>query len=93
VSLEVANSHVPVELLGLLEGKDLLVGVIDVATSEVETPHQVAAVIRTALEYASPARVFPCTNCGMVPLSRGVAREKLRALGAGAEIVRRELAG
>ena len=93
VSLEVANSHVPVELLGLLEGKDLLVGAIDVANSEVETPQQVAAVIRTALEYAPPERIFPCTNCGMVPLSRGVARDKLRALGAGAEIVRQELAG
>ena len=77
----------------MLEGKDLLVGAIDVANSEVETPQQVAAVIRTALEYAPPERVFPCTNCGMVPLSRGVARDKLRALGAGAEIVRQELAG
>jgi 5-methyltetrahydropteroyltriglutamate--homocysteine methyltransferase len=93
VSLEVANSHVPVEFLGLLEGKDLLVGVIDVATSEVETPQQVAAVIRTALEYAPPERIFPSTNCGMVPLGRRVARDKLRALGAGAEIVRQELAG
>ncbi len=93
VSLEVANSHVPVELLGLLEGKDLLVGAIDVATNEVETPQQVAAVIRTALEYAPPERIFPCTNCGMVPLSRDVARAKLRALGAGAEIVRQELGG
>ncbi len=88
-----ANSHVPVELLGLLEGKDLLVGAIDVATDEVETPQQVAAVIRTAMEYAPPERIFPCTNCGMVPLGREVARAKLQALGAGAEIVRQELAG
>ena len=93
VSLEVANSHVPVELLGLLEGKDLLVGVIDVATDVIETPEQVAAVIRTALQYAPPDRIFPCTNCGMVPLSREVSRGKLRALGAGAGIVRRELNG
>ena len=93
VSLEVANSHVPVELLGLLEGKDLLVGVIDVATDVIETPDQVAAVIRTALQYAPPDRIFPCTNCGMVPLSREVSRGKLRALGAGAGIVRRELNG
>lgn len=93
VSLEVASSHVPVELLGLLEGKDLLVGVIDVATDVIETPDQVAAVIRTALQYAPPDRIFPCTNCGMVPLSREVSRGKLRALGAGAGIVRRELNG
>lgn len=93
VSLEVANSHVPVELLGLLEGKDLLVGAIDVATDMIETPEQVAATIRTAMEYAPPERIFPCTNCGMVPLSRAVSRAKLKALGAGAAIVRRELAG
>ena len=88
-----ANSHVPVELLGLLEGKDLLVGAIDVATDVIETPEQVAATIRTAMEYAPPERIFPCTNCGMVPLSRAVSRAKLKALGAGAAIVRRELAG
>jgi 5-methyltetrahydropteroyltriglutamate--homocysteine methyltransferase len=93
VSLEVANSHVPVEFLGLLEGKELLVGAIDVATDVIETPDQVAAVIRTALEYAPPERIFPCTNCGMVPLSREVSRAKLEALGAGAAIVRRELKG
>lgn len=93
VSLEVANSHVPVEFLGLLEGKDLLVGAIDVATDVIETPEQVAAVIRTALQYAPPERIFPCTNCGMVPLSREVSRAKLQALGAGTEIVRRELKG
>ena len=93
VSLEAANSHVPLEFLGLLEGKDLLVGAIDVATDVIETPDQVAAVIRTALEYAPPERIFPCTNCGMVPLSREVSRAKLEALGAGAAIVRRELEG
>ncbi|MDH3309003.1 MAG: methionine synthase [Acidimicrobiia bacterium] len=93
VSLEVANSHVPVELLGLLEGKDLLVGAIDVATDVIEAPEQVAAVIRTALEYAPPERIFPCTNCGMVPLTRDVSRAKLEALGAGAAIVRNELGG
>jgi 5-methyltetrahydropteroyltriglutamate--homocysteine methyltransferase len=91
VSLEVANSHVPVQLLGLLEGKDVLAGAIDVATDRVETPDQVAAVIRTALEFVPAERLFPCTNCGMVPLDRDVARGKLRALAAGAAIVRGEL--
>ncbi|HEX7273077.1 MAG TPA: methionine synthase [Casimicrobiaceae bacterium] len=91
VSLECANSHVPLELIALLEGKDVLVGAIDVATARVETPEEVAATIRAALKYVPPERLYPCTNCGMVPLSREVARAKLRALGAGAEVARRTL--
>jgi 5-methyltetrahydropteroyltriglutamate--homocysteine methyltransferase len=91
VSIECANSRVPMSLIGLLDGKDVLVGAIDVATSEVETPDQVAAVIRAALEHVKPERLHPCTNCGMVPLPRDVARAKLQALGAGAALVRREL--
>jgi 5-methyltetrahydropteroyltriglutamate--homocysteine methyltransferase len=92
VSLECANSHVPLELIGLLEGKDVLVGAIDVATDRVETAQEVAAVLRSALRYVPAAKLYPCTNCGMVPLSREVARAKLAALGAGARLVRRELA-
>jgi len=91
VSLECANSRVPLSLLGLLSGKDVLVGCIDVATNTVETPEDVAATIRRALDHVPAARLFPCTNCGMVPLSRDVARGKIRALGAGARLVRREL--
>jgi 5-methyltetrahydropteroyltriglutamate--homocysteine methyltransferase len=91
VSLECANSHVPMELIALLEGKDVLVGAIDVATTRVETPEDVARVIRQALEYVPQERLFPCTNCGMVPLPRDVAAGKLAALGAGAALVRREL--
>jgi 5-methyltetrahydropteroyltriglutamate--homocysteine methyltransferase len=93
VSLECANSRVPLSLLGLLAGKDVLVGVIDVATHAVETPEEVAATIRRALQHVPAERLYPCTNCGMVPLPRAVARAKLRALGAGARIVRRELGG
>ena len=92
VSLECANSHVPLELIGLLAGKDVLVGAIDVATDRVETPEEVAATIRAAMKYVPAERVYPCTNCGMVPLAREVARAKLKALGAGAALVRRELA-
>jgi 5-methyltetrahydropteroyltriglutamate--homocysteine methyltransferase len=91
VSLECANSRVPMSLLGLLEGKDVLVGVVDVATHAVETPEQVAATIRAALRYVPAERLYPCTNCGMVPLPREVARAKLRALGAGARLVRERL--
>jgi 5-methyltetrahydropteroyltriglutamate--homocysteine methyltransferase len=88
VSLECANSHVPIELIGLLVGKDVLVGAIDVATDRIETPAEVAATIRTALRHVPAERLYPCTNCGMVPLPRDVARGKLRALAAGAAMVR-----
>jgi 5-methyltetrahydropteroyltriglutamate--homocysteine methyltransferase len=92
VSLECANSKVPLSLLGLLAGKDVLVGCIDVATNAVETPAEVAATIRRAMQHVPPQRLYPCTNCGMVPLPRAVARAKLRALGAGARSGRQELA-
>ncbi|MGH7419198.1 MAG: methionine synthase [Candidatus Rokuibacteriota bacterium] len=93
VSLECTNSRVPLELLGLLRGKDVLVGCIDVATHEVETAEQVAQTIREAMKWVPAERLYPCTNCGMVPLPREVAYAKLRALGAGAGLVRRELKG
>jgi 5-methyltetrahydropteroyltriglutamate--homocysteine methyltransferase len=91
VSLECANSRVPLELIALLKGKDVLAGAIDVASNEIESPEKVAETIRAALAYVEPAKLFPCTNCGMVPLSRAVARGKLEALAAGAAIVRGEL--
>jgi len=91
VSLECANSHVPIELIALLQGKDVLVGAIDVANPRVETPEDVAKVIREALKHVPKERLYPCTNCGMVPLARDVAAGKLAALGAGAALVREEL--
>ena len=92
VSLECANSRVPIDLIALLEGKDVLVGAIDVASDRAETPDEVATVIRSALRFVPAERLLPCTNCGMVPLPRDLARAKLHALGAGAAIVRREIA-
>jgi 5-methyltetrahydropteroyltriglutamate--homocysteine methyltransferase len=91
VSLECAGSRVPLSLLSLLAGKDVLAGCVDVATHDVETPAQVAETIRRVMAWVPPERLYPCTNCGMVPLPRAVARGKLQALGAGARIVRREL--
>jgi len=91
VSLECANSHVPLALIGLLEGKDVLVGAIDVASDRVESPEEVASTLRAALGYVPAAKLYPCTNCGMVPLRREVARAKLAALTAGAALVRSEL--
>lgn len=91
VSLECAGSRVPLSLLGLLAGKDVLAGVVDVATERVETPEEVAATIRRVLAFVPAGRLFPCTNCGMAPLPRAVARGKLAALGRGAALVRAEL--
>jgi 5-methyltetrahydropteroyltriglutamate--homocysteine methyltransferase len=91
VSLECAKSRVPPELMGLLSGKDVLVGAIDVATETVESPQDVAATLRAALAFVPAERLHACTNCGMVPLPRAVARAKLGALAAGAALVRREL--
>jgi len=93
VSLECANSRVPLELLALLNGKDVLVGAIDVANEALETPEQVASTIRSAMKFVPPDKLYPCTNCGMVPLARDVAFGKLKALAAGAALVRKELGG
>jgi 5-methyltetrahydropteroyltriglutamate--homocysteine methyltransferase len=92
VSVECAASAVDPSVLALARGKDLMVGVIDVGTEEVETPLTVASRIRTALQYVEPDRLFPCTDCGMVPRSRAAAQGKMRALAEGARIVRSEIA-
>jgi 5-methyltetrahydropteroyltriglutamate--homocysteine methyltransferase len=91
VSIEVANSNVPLELLDMLSGKEVMAGVIDVATETIETPQQVADTIRGVLNHVAAANVYPCTNCGMVPLPRRVARAKMVALAEGAAIVRHEI--
>ncbi|ATB63414.1 methionine synthase [Pseudomonas mosselii] len=92
VSLECHNSHVPMDLIDLIRGKKVMVGAIDVANHAIETPEEVADTLRKALQFVDADKLYPCTNCGMAPLPRAVARGKLNALSAGAEIVRRELA-
>jgi len=93
VSLECANSHVPLSLIGLLTDKEVLVGAIDVASLQVETPDQVAATLRAAMEFVDPERIIACTNCGLAPLPMDVSRAKIAALGAGAKLVRDALGG
>jgi 5-methyltetrahydropteroyltriglutamate--homocysteine methyltransferase len=88
VSLECYHSHVAPDLMALLEGKDVLVGVIDVASDVVETAEQVADTIGQALKYVPKNRLFPCTNCGMAPMDREIAIKKLEALAAGAALAR-----
>jgi len=92
VSLECIHSKVPIELLRLLKGKDVLVGVIDVASERVETPQEVAATIREALKYVPPKHFIACTNCGMAPMDRDIARAKLQALVAGTALANKKLA-
>jgi 5-methyltetrahydropteroyltriglutamate--homocysteine methyltransferase len=89
VSLECYHSHVPLDMIKLLEGKDVMVGVIDVASEVIETPEQVADTIGKALQYVARNRLFPCTNCGLAPMDREVARRKLEALAQGAALARK----
>ena len=91
ISLECQNSHVPMDLIEIIRGKKVMVGAIDVATNQIETPEQVADTLRKALQFVDADKLYPSTNCGMTPLSRHVAKEKMRALSAGASIVRQEL--
>jgi 5-methyltetrahydropteroyltriglutamate--homocysteine methyltransferase len=91
VSVECRNSKVPLNLLSLLKGKDVLVGVIDVATDDVETPEQVASTIEAVMRHVPKQHVIPCTNCGMAPMRREIALAKLDALGRGAALARKRL--
>ena len=91
VSLECIHSKVPLELLGLLKGKDVLIGVIDVASDQVETPAEVAATITKAAKYVPLKHLYPCTNCGMAPMDREIALKKLEALVAGTRLARKKL--
>ena len=88
VSLECIHSHVPPDLMALLKGKDVMVGVIDVASERVESPDEVADTIGRALQFVPRERLIACTNCGLAPMNRAVAEAKLRALGAGAALAR-----
>ncbi len=92
ISLECHHSRVPMDLIELIRGKKVMVGAIDVASDTIETPEEVADTLRRALQFVDADKLYPSTNCGMAPLQRHVARGKLNALGAGAEIIRRELA-
>lgn len=86
VSLECMHSHVPMEMMKLLEGKDVMVGVIDVASETVETPEEIAETIGQALQYVSKEHLIACTNCGMAPMNRDIAEAKLKALAEGAKL-------
>jgi len=90
VSVECINSHVPLKLLSLLEGKDVLVGVIDVATDKVETSQQVEQLIAELMKFVRKDKIVACTNCGMAPMRRDVAEAKLKALAQGVALARKK---
>jgi 5-methyltetrahydropteroyltriglutamate--homocysteine methyltransferase len=92
VSIECRNSRVPLHLLKLLDGKDVQIGVVDVASDEIETPEQVAEVIAQAMKYVAKERIIAGTNCGMAPMRWDIAQAKLVALGRGAALARKEFA-
>ena len=89
VSVECIHSRVPMNLLKLLEGKEVMIGVIDVASDKVETAEEIAGVIAEAMKYLPKESLRPCTNCGMAPMHRNIAMAKLSALGAGAALARK----
>jgi 5-methyltetrahydropteroyltriglutamate--homocysteine methyltransferase len=91
ISLESHHSHVPLDLVELIRGKKVMLGAIDVASETIETPEEVADTLRNALRFVDADKLVPSTNCGLAPLPRDVARGKLRALSAGAALLRDEL--
>ena len=90
ISLECANSRVPLDLLRLLGDKSVALGAIDVATDRIETPEEVASTLLAALEFVPIERLEASTNCGMAPMDRQIALAKLKALVEGAALLRYE---
>jgi 5-methyltetrahydropteroyltriglutamate--homocysteine methyltransferase len=88
VAIECRNSKVPLELLGLLDGKVVQAGVIDVASDTIETAEDVARVIEDVMQFVPKQNIIATTNCGMAPMRRDIAQAKLTALGAGAKLAR-----
>jgi 5-methyltetrahydropteroyltriglutamate--homocysteine methyltransferase len=88
ISLECMHSKVPMSLMKLLDGKDVLVGAIDVASDKIETPEEVAALLGEATKFVAKEKIVACTNCGMAPMRRDIAYAKLAALAKGAALAR-----
>ncbi|MFI4877736.1 MAG: uroporphyrinogen decarboxylase family protein [Steroidobacterales bacterium] len=91
VSIETAQSSLDCAVLKSLPNKKIILGVIDLANHAVETPELVASRIRRALPFVDPGRLLVAPDCGMKYLPHDVAFGKLRAMVAGAQLVRREL--
>jgi 5-methyltetrahydropteroyltriglutamate--homocysteine methyltransferase len=92
ISIEAAQPRLDLAVLKELAPKSVMVGVIDLSTTTVETPAQVAERIRAALKHIAPEKLVVAPDCGMKYLPREAAFGKLLALAKGAEMVRQELA-
>ena len=93
ISVETAQPNLDCTALGKLDGKTIILGVLDLSTETVETPETVAARIRRALPFVPAERLTVAPDCGLKYLSRAAAFGKLKALVAGAALVRKELTG
>jgi len=91
ISIETAQSNLDCAVLKGLPGKKILLGVIDLADQNIETPEVVANRIRRALPYVNSSDLLVAPDCGMKYLPRAVAFGKLQAMVAGARMVRAQL--
>ncbi len=90
VSLETAQSNLDTSVLAQLDGKQVLVGCIDLSDMNIETPEVVAGRVRRALKHVKPEQVILAPDCGMKYLPREVAQGKLQSMVEAARILRRE---
>lgn len=91
ISIEAAQPKLDLGVLGDLAGKKIMLGVLDLGDSRIETAEQVAARIRAGLKYVKAENLIPAPDCGMKYMPKETAFGKLRALAKGAAIVRREI--
>lgn len=91
ISIELAQPRIDLGVLADLAPKKIMLGVIDLADPAIETPEKVAERIRAGLKHVPADKLLPAPDCGMKYLPRATAYGKLKALAAGAAIVRREL--
>ena len=91
VSIETAQSNLDCSILADLEDKKIMLGVLDLSNSQIETPEQVVARIRRALVFVEPQNIIVAPDCGMKYLPRDVAFGKLQAMVRGADIMRQEI--
>jgi len=93
ISIETAQSRLDCSVLAKLEGKQIIVGVLDLSTNEIETSETVASRIRRAIPYVSPERIVVAPDCGMKYLPPDIAFAKMKAMVEGARLMRSELTG
>jgi 5-methyltetrahydropteroyltriglutamate--homocysteine methyltransferase len=91
ISIETAQSNLDTSVLEQLPGKTIILGVLDLSTTEIESPETVAQRIRRALPHVPAERVVVAPDCGLKYLPRDVAFGKMRAMVEGAALVRTEL--